>query len=488
MIMHIRILLGGLVWAASCVGPAMAEDRAALNHRLDAAMTEYAMLDQFAGVALIADRGGVLLHAGYGLANRELGVAVEPGHRFVIGSMSKSFTAALAVLMAEDGLIDLDAPVRDYWTGFEDPSDGAITVRHLLTHRSGLHHWGVVDGFVETEALRAWSPRELVNRFAAEGLRFTPGEAVDYSSPGYMLVAIVLEEAGRAPFHALLADRIFRPLGLSGVIADSTRIIPDRVADYRFNFLDAVYENAEERHPSTQFGTGDLVVTARDLHIWGLAMSGARPDVLTPAILEVLTDPAAGRQAFGWHVAAASDGAEDAVLWHGGLVAGYRSQITINRSTGHIVVLLGNLRNIDASRITEGLFALLTGEIESPVRRDLMREILTVSAAEGGPASAAHAARVLDEDPEAYYPDPAGWLLAAVELRSDGACGRALPVYRLWLDRHPDHGLSAAATTHAVDCALRIGATDMASALIDRLPADYPARDGLEVRLSQARR
>ncbi|MGH7712148.1 MAG: serine hydrolase domain-containing protein, partial [Gemmatimonadaceae bacterium] len=105
--------------------------------KLDALMDAYASLGEISGAVLVAERGRVLLRRGIGLSDREFNVSLRAEHRFGIGSITKGFTAVLVLRHAARGRIALDTPVVRYWPDFPDPSRGGITIRHLLTHRSG---------------------------------------------------------------------------------------------------------------------------------------------------------------------------------------------------------------------------------------------------------------------------------------------------------------------------------------------------------------
>lgn len=449
---------------------------------LQRAFDVYAEFEQFAGAALVMDGGQTLFRDGVGVLDLELGVDAEADHRFAIGSISKSFTAALAVKLALGGAFDLDASVASLWTGFGDPSGGAITVRHLLTHRSGLQHWGGIDGFLLDEGHRQHEPRELANRYAAAGLRFDPGTDEGYSSPGFLIAGIVMEEVTGRPFHDLLRDELFGPLGLESTVVDDGSILGGLAPDYRYDFVHARYIHAETRHPSTRFATGDLVSTVDDLARWANAMRGEFPEVLDEATLAVLHAPGAEGQAYGWNRDSSDEARPDRIFWHGGLVAGYRTHLLFDLDSQRTIVLLGNRRDISSTRISDGISAILGGESENPVRRDLMKEALEVSAKEGAEASVARVRTILRDEVDQFYEDPVAWLLAAVELRSDEAYDRALPLYRLWVEENPEHSYVSIARRHAFDCAIEASNRAAAEELVAELADDLDEEEAREYR------
>ena len=460
------------------------------SEHIDDMFNQYERYEQFSGAVLLENNGDIILRGGYGVADRELNVPASAENRFVIGSMSKAFNAALAVSLSQQGVFDLDDPVVSLWPEFNDPSGGHITMRQVLTHHSGLPHWGAIEDFLLTDAAYEWDPAELVNRYAETGLQFEPGSDQSYSSLGFMAAAVAMEQVTGTLYHDLLRTHLFEPLGMADTVADSVSIIENRAADYRYNFLEARYENGEFRHPSTQFGTGDILTTVDDLQIWASAIRGDYPDVLTPEILSVILGPDDGERAYGWNRTEDDNGGYTRVYSHGGLVAGFRSQIVIDVDRRQTLIMLGNLRDIDANRITRAVFAALNDDVRVAVPRDLMREILEVSATQNNDAVVNFIRTVLRDHADEYYPNPIGWVMAAVELRSDGACNRAIDIYDLWLELNPGHPVAGTVLQHETDCALNLSQLDRAERLIEAIEArgaDLESYTPLVERLREAR-
>lgn len=136
--------------------------------------------------------------------------------------MSKQFTAAAALLLVEDGRWSSTIP----WSaGSGCPEEWRdITLHHLLTHTSGLGHW---DDYPMIDLARRVEPGELLKTFHRVPLHYPPGEGWSYSSPGYVLLAHVVERAADTPYRAFLADRIFDHLGLTGTFAGAPGARPN---------------------------------------------------------------------------------------------------------------------------------------------------------------------------------------------------------------------------------------------------------------------
>lgn len=211
--------------------------------------------------------GKAVVSSAYGMADLEHDVKIVPDTIFEAGSVSKQFTAAAVLLLARDGKLSIDDPVRKYIP--ELPDYGApLTIRHMLTHTSGLRDWGSV------EAIAGW-PRgsraythahvlEIVSR--QKSLNFTPGTRWSYTNTGYNLAAIVVSRVSGMSFAAFTRERLFAPLGMTHTSwrDDYTRIVKNRAIAYDERdgafHTDMPFENV--------YGNGGLLTTVEDLLKW----------------------------------------------------------------------------------------------------------------------------------------------------------------------------------------------------------------------------
>jgi CubicO group peptidase (beta-lactamase class C family) len=181
----------------------------------------------------ISRNGAIVYEHGYGMANLELGVPVTPATVFAIASITKSFTAMSVLLAADQGKLSLDDEVKKYIPDWLDRDDH-ITVRHLLTHTSGIR-----DAF----ALLGWAPAEstgdvneaIVKMLARQrGLNFPPGSEYQYNNGGYNLLATILKRATGQSLGQFTAANIFTPLGMAHtrVQDDVVMLVPNRASGY----------------------------------------------------------------------------------------------------------------------------------------------------------------------------------------------------------------------------------------------------------------
>lgn len=156
-------------------------------------------------------RGAALVTVGGSVAVRSAGPPATLGTRFPLASVGKQFTAVAALLLAERGKLALDQPVA-HWLPGSPPWWREVTPHHLLTHTSGLPHWGAEPGFDLLAALPTGDRAGLIPRGTPVS---RPGLRWHYSSPGYLLVAHIVELAAGQPYGEFLAEHIFTPLGMT---------------------------------------------------------------------------------------------------------------------------------------------------------------------------------------------------------------------------------------------------------------------------------
>jgi len=137
------------------------------------------------------------------------------GTRFQIASVSKQFTAAAVLLLADRGALSVNDPVRNWLDGCPEAWE-PVTVHHLLSHASGLVHWHQLPGL---DLTRPATTSDLLATFASAPLLSPPGERFSYSSPGYVLLGHIIEQAAGQLYHVFLTSEIFQPLGLTATFS-----------------------------------------------------------------------------------------------------------------------------------------------------------------------------------------------------------------------------------------------------------------------------
>ena len=249
--------------------------QSSLEGRVDSVFRQYASTESPGCVIGVAQHGRVLLERAYGMADLERGVALTPASILEAGSVSKQFTAAAVLLLARDGKLTLDDPVRRWVPELPEVMQ-PITLRHMLHHTSGLRDWGSIAGVGgwprNTRALDHTGVLQIIARMRE--LNFPPGTEYEYSNSNYNLLAIVAERASGEPFPAFTRRRIFEPLGMTSTSwrDDAMRVVRRRALSYDKDSSGWLGERAIE----DIYGNCCLLTTVGDLLKWNAAFDSTR--------------------------------------------------------------------------------------------------------------------------------------------------------------------------------------------------------------------
>lgn len=297
----------------------------------------------------VMKNGKVVKAKGYGMANLELNVPATPETVYQIGSVSKQFIAAGVLLLVRDGKLALDDSVRKYISDAPE-SWQPITLRHLLTHTSGLPRDTADLQFKEHTDI------EVIREAFGTPLLFRPGEKLSYSNVGYFALAEIIARVSAKPWPQFFDERIFKPLGMR---ATRTTTIEDLVAHRAngYQWVDGRFLNAPlipGLRPS-----GAFLSTVQDMARWDAALNS---DVLlTAAERDLMWTPvklnngAAQSYGFGWEISRVG---EHRQLHHAGTMFGFRAEYSRYADDGISVVALTNAFGATPEKIAGGIAAL----------------------------------------------------------------------------------------------------------------------------------
>ncbi|KAI9105240.1 beta-lactamase/transpeptidase-like protein [Phlyctochytrium arcticum] len=248
--------------------------------KLDACVQKWVKKGNFSGGVLLARDQEILLRRAYGLASRELHVPCDPNHKFRIGSMTKQFVAAAALLMQEQGLLDLSKTVAEYSVPEFTPEHATrITLYQLLNHSSGIPCYVSLDGYHEQKAL----PNELavvLKRIYGMPLDHDPGSRYKYSNTNYLLMVIIIENVLGYQIDKFMQANIFDPLGMK----DSGFEVTDEVYDNYtsgYTVVDGKWKKGASIHMSHLRAVGGVYSTLDDMLKWRQGM--VLGNLLSPA-------------------------------------------------------------------------------------------------------------------------------------------------------------------------------------------------------------
>lgn len=270
----------------------------------------------------------------YGTANFETKSQVSPDSVFRIASISKQFTAAAALLSVREGKLKLDEPISTYLSNVPATWNG-VTVRHLLTHSSGIPNNTDIPEF---DYAVQWTDASFLDFLRDRPLDFAPGSKFKYSNSGFSILGWIVGKVNQTTLRDYLAQRIFQPLGMNDTrVYRPNELVPSRASGYVWRGNE--YRNALPIRPAPMDGSGALLTTAGDLAKWEASLLS--DSVLTAsekALLwtpYVFTDGKTSRYAFGTY----SVGEE---TFHTGSTPGFTSAYVRRPKERLTVIVLRN--------------------------------------------------------------------------------------------------------------------------------------------------
>ena len=300
------------------------------------------------GVSIVVIKDAKIVKMeGYGLANIELNVPARPETVYKIGSVSKQFIAAGIMLLIEEGKISLDDNVGKSLEGTPE-SWKPITIRHLLTHTSGIVR--EAPGF---DPLKIQTDADVIKTAYSLPLRFTPGEKYEYCNVGYFTLAEIISKVSGKPWGDFLNERVFTPLGMTATRTTTvTDLVPNRANGY-------VWRNGKMQNATIFLAlrpSGAFLSTVIDLAKWDEALNNGK--LLKRSTLEQmwtplkLNDGKSHPYGFGWQLEPVNGHKQ---VNHGGSLPGFRAQLARFIDDKVTVVVLTNGDNADAARIAQGV-------------------------------------------------------------------------------------------------------------------------------------
>ena len=308
-----------------------------MKPKVDALMQSYSGDGPGASLLVIRD-GEPIVRAGYGLADLETQTRASATTNYRLASVTKQFTAASILLLAEDGRLKLDDRVRNWLPSLPQAAE-PVTIRHLLTHTSGLIDYE--DVIPETFKPQLHDADVLRLLESEDRTYFKPGSSYRYSNSGYALLALIVERVSGKTFAAFLRERIFQPLGMSNTVAFEEGISTVSNRAYGYTEEQDRWNRTDQSQTSAVLGDGGIYSSIDDLVKWDAALYDGR--LLRPSSLQAAFTPATRTDdpdveyGFGWRITGET-------LWHSGETMGFRNVI-VRYPKRHLTVVVLTNRN-----------------------------------------------------------------------------------------------------------------------------------------------
>ena len=303
-----------------------------------------------ASVIVIRD-GDVMVRRAYGMADLERRIAATPETDYRLASVSKQFTAMAVMLLAKDGKLRYDQPIRDFLAELP-PATRAVTVRHLLNHTSGIWDY---EALIPESRTAQLTDDDVLNLVAArDSLSTPPGTAYCYSNSGYVLLGMIVARVSGTSFPEFLRTQIFGPLGMRSSVAhvEGRDTVPHRA--YGYSPRGGSFVQTDQSVTSATLGDGGIYSNVDDLVRWDRALSGGT--LIDGASLVLATTPpalpggAATEYGFGWFI----DTYRGEKRWrHTGETSGFRNAILRFPDRKLTIVILTNRSSGEPQAIAE---------------------------------------------------------------------------------------------------------------------------------------
>jgi len=303
----------------------------------------------------VVKEGKVVKTKGYGMANVELNVPATTETVYKIGSISKPIIAVGIMMLVEEGKLSLDDPVSKYLDGTPESWKG-ITIRHFLSHTSG-----VIRESPAFNGDRIQPDIDIIKAAYTAPLVFPTGEKYQYCNVGYFSLAEIISRVGGKPWPEFLAEKIFKPLGMTSTRTTTTSdLVPNRANGYSFS-------NGKLLNSSVYAAlrpSGAFLSTVGDLAKFEAALNSGK--LLKPEALKQMwtrfkfTDGKESGYALGWFV---GDINGHRLINHGGSLSGFRSEFTMLPDDKMTLIVLTNLNENNPSEIARGIAAIYIPEL-----------------------------------------------------------------------------------------------------------------------------
>lgn len=329
-------------------------------------LNRYSQQKRFNGVVLIAKEGKPILSEGYGMANMEFQIKNTPETRFVIASVTKTFTASLIMRLIDQGKLSLDTRLSDVLTWYRKDVGEKVTIRQLLNHTSGIPNYMNMKEHSMDEMNRQFGTVVIdklafAKKYCMYDLEYEPGSRWNYNNTAYFLLGMIIEQVNGKSYEASLKELIFDPLRMenSGDIQpDPERVVDNLATGYikkAGSFSHMPYWNI-----STAYAAGSLYSTLDDLLKYDQALSSS--SFLSEKAREAMFTPGLNNYGCGWELRQLPIGINSAVKniqTHEGFLWAWHTRIFRIPEDGYFIVILSNTGNAPLERMFTGVTDIL---------------------------------------------------------------------------------------------------------------------------------
>ncbi len=433
--MRLKKTLFLLILSFATATAAIAQDHA---KSIDEMVKKYQEYGQFNGAVLVAENGKVILKKGYGMANMEWGIPAAADTKFRIGSVTKQFTAAMILQLADEGKIKLDAKMTDYLTDYRKDTGDKVTIHHLLNHTSGIPSYTTAEFFREYSR-DPYSVDEFVKKFSSGDLEFEPGSKFAYNNSGYFLLGAIIEKVTGKSYEENLKTRITAPLGLTNTGYDNNSpLIKNRAQGYEKSpegFVNAAYLDM-----GLPYAAGSMYSTVEDLFKWDQALYTDK--VVSAKSKALMFTPGLQNYGYGFFIRDRKIGKTEKTtkeISHGGGINGFNCLFTRLVDGKNLVIILDNIgQGRYHGAMTNNVVSILNGLPYDPPKMSIAEALRPTAMSNGGAAAVAKYRQFKKSDSAKYDFHELELNTLGYELLGAGKTKDAIEIFKLNVEMHPE--------------------------------------------------
>jgi len=436
--------------------------------QIDELMHAYVENIGFNGAVLVSKGGEIIYNKTFGIADFRTMENIQSDYQFRLASVSKQFTAMGIMILKERGLLNYDGDIRKY---FPELDYEGITIRHLLTHTSGLPSpFTLIDDNWDIENKDSDKRKILGNDEAFEimlkfplPLRFKPGSQHEYSNVGYMFLSSIIERITGTEFDIFMQENIFQPLGMnSSLIYDPRKgkEISKRVYGFRMSDDGTEYIMDDNHHENGIEGAGGMYSTVDDLYLWDQALYTDKlvsRAAIEEAFTQVATDNGERYEyGFGWSVIEDEEGK---IVAHGGGWLGFRTFILREIEDKNCVILLCNNGKMHRGSVAFRIREILHGwDYELP-KKSIADELRMIILRNGIDKALSEYGQIKSESPDHYVITETELNKLGYQLLNLKKETEAVEIFKLNVSEYPE---SFNVYDSLAEAYMRIGENDLA--------------------------
>lgn len=323
-----------------------------IKRELDSVVSSWERLAKISGSVVVLQHGKVLLNKGYGVIRANSGTPPTENTLYVLGESTEMFTATLIFKLVEDKKISLQDTITKYLP--ELPEYRKVTIKDLLTHRSGIDDYFTNPKLMERNTMSTRTKTQIMNIITSMPLRFEPGSSHYYSFSNYYILGLIIERVAKMPYYDAIQQYILRPVGIRDAGFDFNGLPSwDKAQGYSIlNFTRMIPAVAMDS--TITASAAGLYMSPNSMYKWANAM--LENNILKKNSWQVMTNASGNNFLHGWEQ---RDFYGKRAIGHNGEVPGFVNHFYVVPEDSTIIIIMSNDFESETVKIMNDLVAAL---------------------------------------------------------------------------------------------------------------------------------